>query len=62
MPWGTREPMNAKAGAFGDNKDAAEHFLKLHEIMRGGAGVPKSSRGEESALERRRTCGSKRLW
>ena len=37
---GTQVPFNAKAGAFGDNKDAAEHFLKLHELMRGGAGVP----------------------
>ncbi len=33
-------PFNAKAGKFGDNKDAAEHFLKLHEIMHKGVGVP----------------------
>jgi len=28
------------AGRFGDNKEAAEHFLKLHELMRDGVGVP----------------------
>lgn len=39
---GTQVPFNAKAGAFGDNKDAAEHFLKLHELMRGGVGVPEA--------------------
>jgi hypothetical protein len=33
-------PFNAKAGRFGDNKEAAEHFLKLHETMRDGVGVP----------------------
>jgi predicted dehydrogenase len=37
---GEKVPFNAKAGKFGDNKDAAEHFLRLHEIMRDGAGVP----------------------
>lgn len=37
---GKEVPFNAKAGAFGDNKDAAEHFLKLHEIMRLGVGLP----------------------
>lgn len=37
---GSKVPFNARAGRFGDNKDAAEHFLKLHEIMRGGVGVP----------------------
>ena len=37
---GTKVPFNAKAGKFGDNKDAAEHFMKLHEVMRGGCGVP----------------------
>ena len=25
-------PFNAKAGRFGDDKDAYEHFMKLHEI------------------------------
>ncbi|MBE0536530.1 MAG: Gfo/Idh/MocA family oxidoreductase [Phycisphaerae bacterium] len=33
-------PFNAKAGRFGDNKDAYEHFMKLHEIMSKGAGLP----------------------
>jgi predicted dehydrogenase len=37
---GTKVPFNAKAGRFGDNKEAAEHFLKLHETMRDGVGVP----------------------
>ena len=33
-------PFNEKAGRFGDNKDAYEHFMKLHEIMRDGVGIP----------------------
>jgi predicted dehydrogenase len=37
---GQKVPFNAKAGRFGDNRDAAEHFLKLHEITRDGCGVP----------------------
>lgn len=37
---GEKVPFNAKAGKFGDNADAAEHFMKLHEIMRDGVGVP----------------------
>lgn len=37
---GTNAPFNAKAGRFGDNADAAEHFLKLHDIMANGVGVP----------------------
>ncbi|MDO8540587.1 MAG: Gfo/Idh/MocA family oxidoreductase [Opitutaceae bacterium] len=37
---GTKVPFNAKAGRFGDNKDAYEHFMKLHAIMRDGVGVP----------------------
>jgi predicted dehydrogenase len=37
---GEKVPFNSKAARFGDNKDAAEHFLKLHEIMRDGVGVP----------------------
>ena len=37
---GEKVPFNAKAGRFGDNKVAAEHFLKLHETMRNGVGVP----------------------
>ena len=39
---GQKVPLNAKAGKFGDNKDAAEHFMKLHEIMRDGCGVPEN--------------------
>jgi hypothetical protein len=38
---GRKLPFNAKAGKFGDNEDAAEHFLKLHEVMRDGVGIPK---------------------
>jgi predicted dehydrogenase len=37
---GETVPFNAKAGRFGDNADAAEHFGRLHEIMRNGVGVP----------------------
>ena len=37
---GSQLPFNAKAGRFGDNKDASKHFLELHEITSGGAGVP----------------------
>jgi predicted dehydrogenase len=37
---GEKVPFNAKAGRFGDNADAAEHFGRLHEIMRDGVGVP----------------------
>lgn len=33
-------PFNAKAGRFGDNADAAEHFAKLHHLMKDGVGVP----------------------
>ncbi|MCA9077587.1 MAG: Gfo/Idh/MocA family oxidoreductase [Planctomycetaceae bacterium] len=33
-------PFNEKAGRFGDNKDAAEHFGRLHAVMRDGVGVP----------------------
>lgn len=39
---GKKVPFNAKAARFGDNAAAAEHFLKLHEMMRGGAGVPEN--------------------
>jgi predicted dehydrogenase len=39
---GQKVPFNAKAGRFGDNKDAAEHFLKLHAMMRDGVGVPEN--------------------
>ena len=37
---GEEVPFNKKAGRFGDNKDAHEHFMKLHAIMRDGCGVP----------------------
>lgn len=37
---GEKVPFNLKAGKFGDNKDAYEHFAKLHEIMRDGVGIP----------------------
>jgi hypothetical protein len=37
---GRKVPFNAKAGRFGDNKDAYEHFMKLHAVMRDGVGVP----------------------
>ncbi|MDG2221866.1 MAG: Gfo/Idh/MocA family oxidoreductase [Rubripirellula sp.] len=37
---GEKVPFNAKAARFGDNADAAEQFLKLHEIMRDGVGIP----------------------
>jgi hypothetical protein len=36
---GKSVPFNAKAGKFGDNADAAEHFMKLHEVMRDGVGI-----------------------
>ncbi len=37
---GKTVPFNAKAARFGDNADAAEHFLRLHEVMRDGVGIP----------------------
>lgn len=37
---GEQVPFNEKAGRFGDNADAAEHFGRLHEIMEKGVGVP----------------------
>jgi predicted dehydrogenase len=39
---GKKVPFNSKAGRFGDNKDAYEHFMKLHEIIRDGMGVPEN--------------------
>jgi len=36
---GEQVPFNKKAGKFGDNTDAAEHFAKLHEIMADGVGI-----------------------
>lgn len=38
---GTTAPFDASAGKFGDNREAAEHFGKLHDIMSKGVGVPK---------------------
>lgn len=38
---GKKVPFNEKACSFGDNKDAAEHFGKLHAIMSDGVGIPK---------------------
>ena len=37
---GKKVPFNAKAGRFGDDKDAHEHFMKLHDVKRNGVGVP----------------------
>ncbi len=37
---GKKVPFNAKAGRFGDDKEAHEHFMKLHAIMHDGVGVP----------------------
>lgn len=37
---GKSVPFNAKAGRFGDNTDAADHFGRLHAIMADGVGVP----------------------
>lgn len=37
---GEEVPFNKKAGRFGGNKDAAEHFGRLHDIMANGVGIP----------------------
>ncbi len=37
---GSKVPFNAKAGRFGDNALAYEHFMKLHTIMNKGVGIP----------------------
>lgn len=37
---GSEVPFNARAGRFGDNAEAQEHFLRLHEVMRDGVGIP----------------------
>jgi predicted dehydrogenase len=37
---GREVPFNAKAGRFGDNADALEHFMRLHTIMSEGVGLP----------------------
>ncbi len=38
---GQSVPFNAKAGRFGNNADAAEHFATLHDVMSKGVGLPK---------------------
>lgn len=37
---GKKVPFNRKAGRFGDNADAADHFGRLHDIMANGVGLP----------------------
>jgi len=37
---GTKVPFNKKAGRFGDNADAYEHFSTLHGVMNNGVGLP----------------------
>ncbi|MGN6547759.1 MAG: Gfo/Idh/MocA family protein, partial [Aureliella sp.] len=37
---GTPAPFEAKTGRFGDNREAHEHFVKLHEVMHDGVGIP----------------------
>ena len=37
---GANVPFNKKAGRFGDNQDAFEHFSKLHGVMKSGVGLP----------------------
>lgn len=37
---GEKLPFNARAGRFGDNREAYDHFMKLHAIMRDGVGIP----------------------
>lgn len=36
---GKKVPFNAKAGKFGDNADAAEHFGRIHDVMEKGVGI-----------------------
>lgn len=40
---GQEVPFNARAGRFGDNADAHEHFMTLHEVMKDGVGLPEDS-------------------
>ena len=40
---GEKVPFNQKAGKFGDNADAAEHFGKLHDILANGVGIAEDS-------------------
>lgn len=37
---GKKVPFNKKAGRFGDDELAYEEFMKVHEIMRDGVGIP----------------------
>lgn len=37
---GTKTAFNAKAGRFDSDHDAHEHFLKLHDVMSKGVGIP----------------------
>ena len=37
---GAKVPFNAQAGRFGDNQDAHDHFMKLHDVMQNGVGLP----------------------
>jgi predicted dehydrogenase len=39
---GKQVPFNKKAGRFGDNAMAYEHFERLHDIMEQGVGIPKN--------------------
>jgi predicted dehydrogenase len=39
---GEQLPFNERACRFGDRPEVAEHFLKLHTIMRDGVGVPEN--------------------
>lgn len=39
---GEQVPFNKRAGKFGDNADAAEHFAKLHSVMADGVGLPEN--------------------
>jgi hypothetical protein len=36
---GEQVPFDKRAGKFGDNKDAAEHFAALHDMMANEAGI-----------------------
>jgi len=38
---GRKVPFSRKASSFGGNKDAVEHFERLHDIMADGVGMPK---------------------
>ena len=40
---GKNVPFNKKAGQFGDNKDAFEHFGRLHDVMNNGVKVKDGS-------------------